>query len=98
MQIVSKETLCIFMQIVSKETICIKCKSPFSGNNNKNVFNLSSAEFAQTIVKVTVIWKILLVQAAWICRMGGISTMHLLQNVGFSWVILHIPFDDKWAF
>ena len=32
-----------------KETICIKCQILFSGNNKKNVFNLSSGEFANRV-------------------------------------------------
>ena len=35
-----------------KETICMKSQSLFSGKNKKNIINLSSAEFAQSVVKV----------------------------------------------
>ena len=31
--------------------ICMKCQRLFSGKNNKNIINLSSAEFAQRVVK-----------------------------------------------
>ena len=34
------------------ETICMKCQILFSGKNKKNITNLSSAEFAQRVVKV----------------------------------------------
>ena len=34
------------------ETICMKCQILFSGKNKKNIINLSSAEFAQRMVKV----------------------------------------------
>ena len=40
------------MQIVPEETNCMKCKSLFSGENMENIINLSSAEFAHTVVKV----------------------------------------------
>ena len=43
------------MQIVSypKETICIKSQSLFSG---KNIIILLSAELAQKMVKINVVW------------------------------------------
>ena len=34
-----------------EETICMKCLSVISGKNKKNIINLSSAEFAQRVVK-----------------------------------------------
>ena len=34
------------------ETICMKCQLLFSGNNNNNIFNLSSVVFALKVVKV----------------------------------------------
>ena len=34
------------------ETICMKCPVLFFGKNKKNIINLSSAEFAQRVVKV----------------------------------------------
>ena len=40
------------MQIVFMETIYMKCQILFSGKNKKNIANLSSAEFAQRVVKV----------------------------------------------
>ena len=33
----------------------MKCQSLFSGKNKKNIINLSSAEFAQRVVKVKLI-------------------------------------------
>ena len=39
--------------ILCNETICMKCQSLFSGKNRKNIINLSSAEFAQRMVRVT---------------------------------------------
>ena len=43
-----------FMQIVSSETICMKCQILFTGKNKKNIINLSSAEYAQRVVKVKI--------------------------------------------
>ena len=44
-----------FMQTVNPmETICMKCQIQFSGKNEKNVINFSSAELAQRVVKVRV--------------------------------------------
>ena len=40
------------MQIVS-ETICKKFQIQFSGKNKKNIINLSSAELAQRVIKVS---------------------------------------------
>ena len=40
------------MQIVSLETICTKCQNLYSGKNKKHIINLSSAEYAQRVVKV----------------------------------------------
>ena len=34
------------------EAICMKCQILFSGNDKKNVMNLSSAELAQKVFKV----------------------------------------------
>ena len=34
------------------ETICMKCQNLFSGKNKINIINLSSAEFAKSVVKV----------------------------------------------
>ena len=34
------------------ETICMKCQTLFSEKNKKNIIHLSSAEFAQIVVKV----------------------------------------------
>ena len=34
----------------------MKCRSPFSGENKKNIISLSSAEFAQREVKVKMIY------------------------------------------
>ena len=42
------------MQIVSKWIICLKGQSLFSEKNEKNTFNLSSAEFSQRVTKVKV--------------------------------------------
>ena len=39
------------------ETICMKCQSLFSGKNEKNIINLSSAEFTQRVVKVNSAFK-----------------------------------------
>ena len=33
-------------------TICMKCQSLFSGKNKKNIINLLSAEFANSMVKI----------------------------------------------
>ena len=42
------------MQIVSNmKTICTKYQILFSGKNKKNITNLSSAEYAQRVVKIT---------------------------------------------
>ena len=38
----------------SQEKICMKCRSLFSGKNKKTVSKLSSAEFAQKMVKVKI--------------------------------------------
>ena len=43
------------MQIISNGEVCMKCQILFSENNNnkkKTITNLSSAEFAQRVVKV----------------------------------------------
>ena len=37
------------------ETICTKCQSPFSGKNKKNTIKFSSAEFAQRVVRLTLV-------------------------------------------
>ena len=34
------------------ETICMNCQILFSGENKKNIIKVSSAEFAQRVVKV----------------------------------------------
>ena len=44
------------MQIM--ETICMNCHILFSVKNMKNIINLSSAEYAQRVVKVLVPCKI----------------------------------------
>ena len=33
----------------------MKCQIPFSGENKKNIINLSSAEFTERVVKVKII-------------------------------------------
>ena len=38
-----------------QETICMKRQSLFSGKNKKNIINLSSAESAQRVIKVTAV-------------------------------------------
>ena len=40
------------MTFHAKETICMKCQILFSGKNKKNNINLSTAENAQSVVKV----------------------------------------------
>ena len=40
------------MQIVSTADICMKCQILFSGENKKNITNLSSAELALRVVKI----------------------------------------------
>ena len=37
---------------------CMKCQNPFPGKNKENIINLSSAEFAQRVVKVKVSFRI----------------------------------------
>ena len=37
------------------KTICMKCQNLFYGKNKKNIINVSSAEFAQRVVKVKVL-------------------------------------------
>ena len=49
-----------FMQIV--ETICMKCQILFFGKIKKNIIYLSSAESAQTVVKVKSIINLLKIQ------------------------------------
>ena len=44
----------ISCKLSSKETICMKCQILFSGENKKNVINLSFAENAQRVIKVKV--------------------------------------------
>ena len=36
------------------ETICMKCQILFSGENNKNIISLRSAEFAHSMVSVNI--------------------------------------------
>ena len=52
MQIVSNGDSLHEMSNPVLETICMKCQILFSGNNKKNVINLSSDELAQREVKV----------------------------------------------
>ena len=46
----------ISCKLSPKETICMKCKILFSGKNKKNIIYLSSAEFAQWMLKVNIMY------------------------------------------
>ena len=58
MQIVSisyfskKNRSYILCKLSPMQTICMKCQSLIYGKNKKNMINLLSAEYAQSVVKV----------------------------------------------
>ena len=45
----------ISCKLSPEETICMKCQNLFSQKNNKNIINMSSTEFAHSIVSVEAI-------------------------------------------
>ena len=47
-----KKRICISCKLSPMETICMECQNLFSGKNNKNIANFSSADLAQWVVKV----------------------------------------------